>query len=772
MRKIVRLLSILVLLSLIFAGKTYAQQRHIAPRHKPPPPPKKQLTFPAYHKYKVKDTVAKINPYFEDTLFHPIPFGRALFHDNIDKEQKKADLADGKEDTTVGYKSDSILTDLLTIALLMKVDSMQVMIENMPAYGRETVTDNQQKIRYLRTVWEMLRMYNRDRNPNPEFYINLVNNMRDMLIASNENKMMAFVVLNTNIYSLNNIKEFGDKHPDARAYIYKEIGKADPKMMIKRLSEFATDTFAGDIIKADARIEPDVIFNYAMSTNFPLKSAVYHTRDTLVQSIVKIAAHSKTPLKAFPFVSDIYYRRKSVEEIDSFTGHPDLFFNNLVRLRMQHDSIGSHSYNSELQYRALNDFVRQMNALHEEKEEIRFKCIDSMPATSLYYMMVYGQDEIYTSSFLGTFKRLAERMKPLKGDQLLDTLQYDHFRTFIRMCAGYNTLSEFLGTTDDTSRTLLMTRFISGLENGKTDELEDAVDVADAFGSIRDSALSEFLEKKVKENYELSYKEKSKKGMIVYSLLAMLFESNKISGSDTGASVASSRLHLPPINKVLYKDLVNDSGIVYQQVFFFGDKDGEESYDSYMGEFKKDSKWKVVNEKYWTVISSTTGNHIVIYANLPLKEPDDDFAQDSLSRYLKNNGIYPTIIIHRGHSYHLKATLAKLTKNVKIVILGSCGGYHNLALVLDHSPDAHIISSKQTGAMAINEPIIKALNTRLQEGADINWITMWQELEEYFAKKPDAMDKFSDYVPPYKNLGAIFIKAYRMMMATPAPSRV
>jgi hypothetical protein len=333
------------------------------------------------------------------------------------------------------------------------------------------------------------------------------------------------------------------------------------------------------------------------------------------------------------------------------------------------------------------------------------------------------------------------------------------------MCAGYNTLSTFLGTIDDTVKTTLMTRFIAGLQKGKENDLEDAVDVADAFGSIRDSALSAFLEKKVKENYELSYKEGSRKGVIVYSLMAMLFDGNNISNNDTGAAVASSRLHLPPINKVPYRDLATDSGTVYQQVFFFGDKDGQDSYASYIEEFKKDKQWKIVTDMYWVTISSVVGKRIVIYANLPLKEPDDEDAQNKLTHYLDSLGIQPTIMIHRGHSYHLPLTLNKLTKNVKIVILGSCGGYHNLALVLDHSPDAHIISSKQTGVMAVNGPILKAVNSRLLDGADVNWINIWQELEEYFIKKPDMQEKFSDYVPPYKNLGAIFIKAYRKMLA-------
>ncbi len=738
----------------------------LSAQYRRPPVPKKKAppSFPAYSKYKKKDTVARIDYYSIDSLLHPIPMNRSLFHDNILKEQVKADKADGRLDSLVSVPGDSALTYSLSNALLFKIDSMKTMIENMPAYNREPVTDNQLRIRYLRAVWEMMRSYNRDPKPDPAYYISLVDNMHGMLVASNEDKMMPYVKDHADMYTLANIKEFADKHPDARAYIYATIGRAYPTIMIKRLSEFATDTFAGDIIRADARIEPDVIFSYATSTNFPLKNAVYKTQDELVQAIVKIAAHSKAPLKAFPFLSDIYMRRKTVEQIDALADHPDQYFSALVRLKMENDSFARRAYNDELQYRALKYFVRQMNELHESKDDVRFKCIDSLPPTSLYYLMVYGQDEIYTSSFLGTFKRLMERMTPMHGDQLLDTLQYDHFRTFIRMCAGYNTLSDFLATADDSARTVLMNRFISGLQKGKPDELEDAVDVADALGSIRDSALSAFLEMKIKENYEQSYKEKSKKGMVVYSLLAMLAESNKISNSDTGASVASLRLKLPPISKVPYQSLTDDSGTVYQRVFFFGDKDGQDSYESFMGMFKKDTKWKIINERYWTTIYSVSGKKIVIYANLPLKEPEDQDAQDSLDRYLSDTGIHPSIVIHRGHSYHLKMTLSKLTRDTKIVILGSCGGYHNLALVLDKAPDAHIVSSKQTGSMLVNEPILKSMNARLLEGADVNWITMWRELEDYFAKRPGAQDRFTDYVPPHKNLGAIFIKAYRQMM--------
>ncbi len=709
----------------------------------------------SYGQRRSKIVVKKISIYDVDSLLNPVPRQRQLWHDKIDKEQKRANAG--------LYSEDSLYTKILTRAIIKDVNHLQVMIENLPSKG-EAFTDNQNKILYLRAVWQMLSKFNSDTKVDPVYYKKLVINMHDMIIAHYEGKLIEFSKTHVSIQSIENGEMLLDKSPEARAYIYEEMGKQDPRLMIKHLNEFADEPYAQPVIADAAKVLPNEIFNYASSTNFKLRSAVRRSTDPLVVAIVEIADRSKFPLKAMAFLTDIYHKRKTIAQIDSITNNPDLYYRNLVRLKIENDSLGGMTYTDELSYRGLR-YIREMNDLHESPDAVRFKCIEGMSPVALYFLMVYGQDEIYTSSFLGTFKRMMERQKPKNTNELLDTLHDDHFRTFIRMCAGYNTLNEFLSAMPDTDKTNLMQSFIAGLGKGKDDDLEDAVDVADAFGSIRDSALSSFLKLQVKRNYEASYRKKSKKGMIVYALLATLFEGAKSDDNDTSAIRQSETLRIPPINMVPFKKLLNDSGVVYEQFFFFGDEDGKTSYASFLGNFR-DGKWKITTEKQWAVISSTTGKPIVIYANLPIPEPGDEEAQDALGKYLDLHEIHPTIIVHRGHSYHLPLTMDKLTKYNKIVMLGSCGGYHNLAVVLDHSPDAHIISSKQTGTMAVNEPIIKAINDQLLLGNDINWIKIWRELNEYFEKKKDVKEKFSDYVPPYKNLGAIFIKSYRRISNT------
>jgi len=252
--------------------------------------------------------------------------------------------------------------------------------------------------------------------------------------------------------------------------------------------------------------------------------------------------------------------------------------------------------------------------------------------------------------------------------------------------------------------------------------------------------------------------------MVIYNLLKVLFES-----ADTTNKIdLVSQLGINSIYGQDYRSLTDDSGRVVQQVYFYGDedKDGQHSYENFMKMFTNKKEWKVESNDEWTTIASLKGMPILIFANKPLLGPDDPDAkaQAELNDYLFAKNLKPTIVIHRGHSYHLQYTLKQLAPTAKIVVLGSCGGYNNLNEVLSVCEDAHIISSKQVGTRTVNEPILQAINKNLLAGTDIDWITLWNELSTRFKDKA-SKEKFADYIPPYKNLGAIFIKAYRKSMA-------
>ncbi|MBL7717785.1 MAG: hypothetical protein JNL72_03030 [Flavipsychrobacter sp.] len=698
--------------------------------------------------------------YDVDTIINGmIPAQRQVFHNRIEKEQRRADVSDGSVDGSIYFSEDTTLTNSLTRSILTDVDRMQALVENLEISADPSI-ENEAKIRYLSAIYLMVNKYNSNLNVEPAYYRRIVQNMRELIIADYEKRLEAYARANANIYTLENSTKMLEMLPETKAYVFGQVARQMPEKMIKRLNEFAKEPYACEVVKAAARIVPIEIYNYASSTNYELLSAVRNCEDPLVKTILRITDESNYKLSTLSFLGDIHNGRLTIEQADSISANPDIYYANLVRLKMENDTLGRAVYTKELARSGLR-YVREMNDLHEEPDAKRFKCIERMPPETLYYLMIYGQDEIYTSSFLGTFKRMTERMAPLKGDEFLAKLNYDRFRTFLRMCAGYNTLSTFLATMEPEKKSEVMSNFIAGLEKGGDNDLEDAVDVADAFGSVKDSALAGFLRNRIKDNYEASFKARSRKGMIVYGLMAAIFDGSKALSSQDEVIRQSDVLGLPPVNLVPFSSLTTDSGVVYIQVYFYGDEDGKMSYNNFMGNFRN-GKWKIQEDKFFTTISSIQGKKIVYFANRALPEPGDEEAQMKLNNYLAEKEITPTFIIHRGHSYHLPTTMSKLAKENKIIILGSCGGYHNLGVVLDRSPDAHIISSKQTGMAVINDAIIRTMNDHMLAGKDINWINIWKEVE-LSMKGKDVKEKFDDYVPPYKNLGVLFIKSYRRL---------
>ena len=69
----------------------------------------------------------------------------------------------------------------------------------------------------------------------------------------------------------------------------------------------------------------------------------------------------------------------------------------------------------------------------------------------------------------------------------------------------YNKLSQYLASIDEPNRNTLMATFVHNIDKNKETDLEDAVDVADAIGSIQDDNLIDYLLSELKKDYERTY---------------------------------------------------------------------------------------------------------------------------------------------------------------------------------------------------------------------------------------------------------------------------
>ena len=714
---------------------------------------------------------------YRDTVI--VPLQRRYFHDKISNEQKLCDKADGKIDNMIRVGKNESINLHVTDAMFRKVKEMQDWIEL-----NDAIRNNNEKIRYLAYIENMLRSFRvawKNREINPVIFPSLMENFEAILKGQVEGKSMVSYIqsaswevarLNTEIFPDN------PGYKESKDLVYLKYCTLNPDKILKTIKPYADKPFADSLIVIASHLNPVQLYSYAQSNNSVEGKLIHRNTDNLVKTV---AGLSQTPnaLFYFPFLDDILKGNKSIDSIKRYVGENDIdsigYFKLLVKTEIDYFKrmappvrdtpiamFGANGLREVLKDKAIRHFITPINELHEQSNlAIRMKAIDPLTPTELYYMMVMGENDIYTSSYKHSFNRLLQLMGPKpSGDSLLLGVHFDYFRKFIKMAANFNKLDTFLKTMPPDRAQLIMRAFVARLD--KTGNLEDAVDVADAYSSISDPKLQGTILSYVIENEQQSKEENNERGQIIYGLLKSIF----LSADSSNKIDLTSSLGIPSVYEIANKDLQDESGKIVQQVFWYGDEDGRTYFPAFINSFSP-KEWKITAKKEWYEINSLKGN-VWIYANRPLDNDAnlDDSAQIHLGKYLDDNNLHPSVIVHRGHSYWLPRTIKRMPGDAKIVVLGSCGGYKNLNDIIDSNPDAHIISTKEIGAGEINRPISNYLNQAFESGATLSWKVMWASLTKLFSTDPNKAlkESWEDYIPPYKNLGAIFIKAYNKKM--------
>lgn len=703
-----------------------------------------------------------------------IPLNRQVFHDKIKDEQRRADRVDGRIDGLLKVSPNNEVNLQVTDAIIRKINIIRNDIENDSA-----LPTNNDKVRSLRYVENLLKAFIDDwklHKISPSLAPVLIDNFREVLHANIKGQNMAPLMQNVP-YEVGTITTeiFNDNigYKESQIVLFRKFCKLYPDRILSNLAPYVDEPFADTLVIDAFNNNPSQLYSFAQSSNSRQGKLIRKINDPRIQTVVKLSTLNRA-LFYFPFLDDLISGKQTIENISKYAGTTDKkydsvgyykllvntelnYYGRLVKGDTPIAMLGPNGLIDMLQTKAVQHFVDPINNLHENPNPaIRFRAIEPLNATDLYYMIVFGENDIYTSSYKYSFDRMIQKMGSTpRGDSLLMSVNFDHFKKFLKMAAGYNKLDVFLKTMPENSEKL-MQAFVANLE--KTGTLEDAVDVADSYGSITNPDLQKSMLENVKNNEQRCIKENSERGQKIYNLLKMIF----LSADEKNGIDLSKEIGIPPVYTVSYKYLADDTGRIIEQVFFYGDKDGKESYSSYLTSFPR-SEWQITQKNEWIEIRSLKGKPVWIYANKPLdNETDKDAkAQQDLINYLDGLGIKPSIVIHRGHSYHLPYTIQQLPENAKIIMLGSCGGYKNLKQILKYAPEAHIISTKQTGAKNVNKPIIEALDNTLRNGNNIDWREMWSGLENTFNHSSrELRETFEDYIPPQKNLGALFIKAY------------
>lgn len=710
-----------------------------------------------------------------------VPIQRQLWHDRITEQQQIFDKADGKADTLVSISQDEAINLQMSDAVFRKVNELKDWVEISTS-----ISSHQEKVRYLDYIRSFLQYYREDIRRKQiqaiEFpqtlsvFTDILKNYSDKITAVPLFYPLPFnqaSVISRSLFE-NKVITNQDEKNNVDVVVYRKFALAQPEKILSTIEPYTHLPFADSLISLAARKSPSMLYTFAQKRDSKTGELIHKSTDSLVLNIVKL---SETPnsMLYFPFLDDILSGKLKIDSIRKVVGdgnstydavgyykllvqtaigyHKRLLVNKSDSAR---NMFGPNSLYAKLKEKSLQHFVNPINELHERPEAVRMKAVEKLGPEELYYMMIMGENDIYTSSYRHSFRRMIQRLgyKP-RTDSLLERVGHDMFKKFIKMAANYNQLDTFLALMPAEKSSELMKKFISGLEEGNT--LEDAVDVADSYSSINKPALKNSILQLVDENEIRCTAIGNERGKTIYSLLKTIF----LSEDSTRGIDLTATLGIPPIYEINNQTLRDEKGRIVEQMFFYGDEDGRNIFNAFVSSFPA-KDWTMTAKKEWVEFKSKKGE-VYVFANRPLNWDLslDDSAQVHLNAYLASIDMLPTVIVHRGHSYWLNGTINRMANDAKIVVLGSCGGYQNLNRILDLAPDAHIISTKEIGSGLVNRPLLDYLHQTFVSSPTLNWKTMWKTLDKRFLKDKSVRENWESYIPPYKNLGAIFIKAYR-----------
>lgn len=706
-------------------------------------------------------------------------FRRERNHELIQLAQQLIMDSDGRKDNQFTPGESEELNTALTHSLQQEINRIAYQIETDPVF------DHRLKVNYLVGLENVLKYFKEHwrlvgiETVHPQYLSLLVTNYEACVTSDRNGVSIAPLVVHLPYDVGTNLLAAGifEKNPGyqiCKENLLLKYCTLLPEKTFLVLQKNPDVPFADSLLKVVARKFPRQLYDYAAAGD-RLGQRIRSIQDDAFVALVARMSLSKSGQQYFPFVDNILQGKTTLEQIDAVKEDTLGYYRLLVATQQDYvkraingdTAMESKALARRLEDKARSHFVTVINALHNEKDlQVRFKIIQPLSATELYYLAVSSDGTIYTSSFVrGVYPLMMSRIGN-RGDSLLKEVRFDRYRKFIKMAAAFNTLDEFLASFPTASRkgvedpaNTLMRAFVKNLD--KTDGLEDGADVADSYASIAENLqpVANRMLENIRENQQEAAKLGSRKGVVIYSILSTLF----LSADSTRKIDLTKELGIPPVYQVPFRDLADDSGRVHVQLFIYGDKDGIGVFPGLVNMFNN-SNWKIdPSNKYWVRVTAAKGKPVTLYLNRPLPEElnEDAKAQEELNNYLQQQGITPRVTINRGHSYNAPYTIAQMSPASKIVFMGSCGGYNMIYDILEKAPDAHIIGTKQIADAPVNNPFLRLLMEKLRTGSDIEWIGFWKELDKIVTDKI-----FEDYVPPHKNLGALFIKAYTKAMTS------
>ncbi len=438
-------------------------------------------------------------------------------------------LKEEKARFLLGLKSsrlDPNITTRLTRFGESEVDSIQQFLISV-----KTLSD-QEKEKALRSLYSFIKGLSENiKQPKPEMY--------DIPAILDSYK----TILRTLLYQKplrNELVQIGPWTSQLLAAAFRQYSEYDllndvttykrmivsPEYIIQFLENKPTFRFADSLLIKVAAYDPLKMATYMVKGKPALQNKIRDQKNIYLQKIVSLAA-DRNAQEFMPFVVQLAEERITQEEViekrKDITHYFQLLVNTL-KVELEQPAAESFIFNKALRNgikeKSFAFYVNHINEQHNSSDAIRFASVKGLRPEDIYYIITSSEEEMYTSSYLGLYKRLMENFKDRSADSLFTLVNYDNFRTFMRIAANYNTLTDFLNRMSREKAAELITRFVSGIETDTKTGLEKAMDIADSFTGLDSAvAIRDLIKDELQSNLKRCQSKQLYFGVRLYSIL-------------------------------------------------------------------------------------------------------------------------------------------------------------------------------------------------------------------------------------------------------------
>ncbi len=539
------------------------------------------------------------------------------------------------------------------------------------------------------------------------------------------------------------------KHSQEKELIFL-LAETEPHLVLKNYDKIYKKEYGKVLLEQIAKQAPLTVKNYITAPDNLVKILLKESKDDTIKLLLAIHDSLGNFTRASLFLDNIAKTDLSFEEADNYAKDKSILVKKLSDIIIAPTKVlGRFSAEQELSYLAL-DYVRSL-IVSENNAINYYSGLENMDAKTLYLFMVLSEKEIIK----GVFKKMLLALhKKINYEAFIHFIENNMngygLTTFYRMLAFYNLTNTSSDFTTNRQKTL--SSLFSALDKESKNNINTFVDWGEIIIHSNQTSLFSDIEKAIRERYDVAVKkENNAHEVAIYGMLGSLLGNKLKMGWSRQAASHYNVTYTQGLSgyELFDKDLVS-----VHQYFFYNDEDGKASYRNFIHQYSQSAfNWNITDKGDFVLIESINGRRVVILANKP---ESDENGIKSVSLYLKRENLNPLVVVHRGLSTHVLKTFNRIPSSAKIILDGSCGGFHVQHVALFNAPSAQILCNRNVGTMHLNDPLFKQISEEIRMGNDIDWETFWEKME----LKLGSNKYFSDYIPPHKNVSSVILKKY------------